>query len=118
MKVLILAGGKGTRMSFLTKNNIPKPMILLNGIPILERIILSFKKNGIKDFILSVNYLHKKIMEYFKDGKKWGVNIEFIIENYPLGSGGSLYYLKDKMQDDFIVCSGDLVLDVDKNKII
>ena len=60
MKVLILAGGKGTRMSSLTKNNIPKPMILLNGIPILERIILSFKKNGIKDFILSVNYLHKK----------------------------------------------------------
>lgn len=118
MKVLILAGGKGTRMSSLTKNNIPKPMILLNGIPILERIILSFKKNGIKDFILSVNYLHKKIMEYFKDGKKWGVNIEFIIENYPLGSGGSLYYLKDKMQDDFIVCSGDLVLDVDINKII
>ena len=118
MKVLILAGGKGTRMSSLTKNNIPKPMILLNGIPILERIILSFKKNGIKNFILSVNYLHKKIMEYFKDGKKWGVNIEFIIENYPLGSGGSLYYLKDKMQDDFIVCSGDLVLDVDINKII
>lgn len=118
MKVYILAGGKGSRLSSLTQNNFPKPMILLNDKPLLEHTINFFKNCGINEFIISVGYLHEKIIDYFKDGKGFGVNIEYIIEEEPIGSGGALFFLKNKIDGDFIVCSGDLLFDIDLTKMI
>lgn len=113
MKALILAGGKGTRLTELTKGLIPKPMAEISGKPILLHAVERLKENGITDLYLSVGYLHEVIQDYFGDGSEFGVHIEYIVENEPLGSGGALYYLKDVMNDDFFVCPGDSIFDVD-----
>ena len=118
VKALILAGGKGTRLAEITQNLIPKPMAKLHGKPILERAILQLKSYGITDIFISVGFMREKITEYFKDGKDFGVNIEYVIEDTPLGSGGALYFLKEKIDCDLIVCSGDILFDVDFNKLI
>lgn len=117
MKAYILAGGKGTRLSTLTKDEIPKPMMKIAGKPILEHTIEKLKNNGILDIIISVGYLHEKIIEYFSDGRKFGVNIRYIIEKEPLGSGGALYYAKEFLDDDFVVCSGDTIFDIDISRM-
>lgn len=113
MQALILAGGKGTRLSELTKNEIPKPMVKMLGKPLLEYAIDRLKENGITDIFISIGHLHEKIEEYFGDGKKFGVNITYLCENEPLGSGGALYFLKGKIDDDFVVCSADAIFDID-----
>ena len=117
MQAYILAGGKGTRLHEITKDEIPKPMANLMGKPILERTIEILKKNGIVDLFISVGHLYEKITEYFGDGSKFGVNIEYVIEDKPLGSGGALYYLKDKLKDDFVICSGDVLFNIDIEKM-
>ena len=117
MQAYILAGGKGTRLHEITKDEIPKPMANLMGKPILERTIEILKKNGIVDLFISVGHLYEKITEYFGDGSKFGVNIEYVIEDKPLGSGGTLYYLKDKLKDDFVICSGDVLFNIDIEKM-
>lgn len=118
MKALIMAGGKGTRLAELTHNEIPKPLVEIAGKPILQRAIESLKSYNVDEIFISVNHLKDKIIDYFKDGKNFGVKINYIVEDEPLGSGGALYYLKDKMQDDFIVCSGDTIFDIDVNKML
>lgn len=118
VKALILAGGKGTRLAEITKNLIPKPLAKIAGKPILERAVLQLKYYGITDIFISVGYLNEKIRDYFGNGEKFGVNIEYIIENEPLGSGGALFYLKEKICDNLIVCPGDVVFDVDFNKML
>lgn len=118
MKALILAGGKGTRLSALTKGLVPKPMAIICGKPILLHTVERLKENGITDLFISVGYLHEVIQDYFGDGSKFGVHIRYIVENEPLGSGGSLYYLKDVMDDDFLVCPGDSVFDVDFDRML
>lgn len=111
MKAVIMAGGKGTRLAALN-GDIPKPMFPILGKPILEYQIESLKQSGIKDIILIVGYLKKVIIEYFGDGKKYGVNIEYIEENEPMGTAGALYYLKSEKKD-FLLLFGDLILDID-----
>lgn len=118
VKALILAGGKGTRLAEITKNIIPKPLAKIAGKPILERAVLQLKYYGITDIFISVGYLNEKIRDYFGNGEKFGVNIEYIIENEPLGSGGALFYLKEKICGNLIVCPGDVVFDVDFNKML
>lgn len=113
MQALILAGGKGTRLSELTKNEIPKPMVKMLGKPLLEYAIDRLKENGITDIFISIGHLHEKIEEYFGNGEKFGVNITYLCENEPLGSGGALYFLKGKIDDDFVVCSADAIFDID-----
>lgn len=113
LTAVILAGGKGTRLSEITKDEIPKPMAVMCGKPILERVVNSLKENGVRDIYISVGHLHEKIVDYFGDGSDFGVNIDYVIERSPLGSGGGLYFLKDKIRGDFLVCSGDTVFDVD-----
>ena len=96
MKALILAGGIGKRLRPLTES-IPKPLIEVNKKPILERIIEWLKENEITEIILSVGYLHEKIKDYFKDGSQWGVKIDYLIEDTPLGTGGPLNLGKKKL---------------------
>lgn len=117
MQAVIMAGGKGTRLQSVAKD-IPKPMVEILNKPILEYQIESLKASGIKDIILIVGYLGEIIKGYFKDGTNWNVNIDYIVEDKPLGTAGALYYLKDKIKNDFILIFGDLLLDIDWNRFM
>lgn len=112
--VAILAGGKGTRLKSRT-GNVPKPMALLLGKPILEHQIELCKKQGFLNIALLVCYEHEFISEYFKDGLKFGVNITYVIENQPRGTAGALSDALDIFSDNFLVLYGDTYLDVDLN---
>jgi len=109
--VVLMAGGKGERLMPLTKNK-PKPMVLLNGKPIIEHIILKASEEGFYNFYISVNYLSKKIQDYFGDGKHLGVKINYIKEKNYLGTAGSLFYLKKKIKESFLVINADVISDI------
>ena len=111
MIAVISAGGKGTRL-FQVTIDIPKPMAKIADKPILEHQITCLRENGIKDIYLLIGYLGDVIKDYFKDGSSFGVNIHYVEEKEPLGSGGALYFLKDIIKDDFIFVFGDLIFDV------
>ena len=118
MKVVIMAGGKGTRLKEITKDEIPKPMVKVLGKTILEHQIDVLKKNDLKDIIIIVGYLGEKIKHYFKDGKDFEVNITYIDEHEPLGTAGSFYYVKNYVKEDFILLFGDIIFDVYLKKMI
>jgi len=108
-KVVLMVGGLGTRLRPLT-DNIPKPMLKVGNKPILETIILNFKKYGFVNFILCVSYKSKIIEEYFKDGKYFGVNIEYIHEDKRMGTAGALSLInKESLLEPFFVMNGDLL---------
>lgn len=116
---VIQAGGMGTRMKELTLDEIPKPMLLLNGKPMLEWQIINIKKYGIKEFVIIIGYLGEKVKEYFGEGSKLGVKIQYIEEKVPLGSAGALAYLKYISDiDDFLFIFGDVMFDLDWQRII
>ena len=117
MKAVIMAGGKGTRLQSIAKN-IPKPMVPILNRPILEYQIDSLKKSGITDVIIIIGYLGNIIRKHFGNGERYGVSIEYIVENMPLGTAGALYYLKGKIKDDFILVFGDLIFDIDFNRFM
>lgn len=120
MKAVIQAGGKGTRISSITQDEIPKPMLMVGGAPILEHQIECLKKSNIDEIIIIIGYLGEKIKSYFGSGEKHGIKISYIEESpeNPLGTAGSLFYLKEKIKEDFILIFGDVFLSVDFNKII
>ena len=107
-KVLILAGGKGTRLRPLTLNT-PKALIEVKGKTLTEWLFDLFKRYGIRDVILSVGYLSDKIRDYFTDGSKFGVNIDYVEEDpeKPLGTAGPLRLAQHLLKDSFIVSNGD-----------
>ena len=115
MIAVIMAGGKGTRIASVTNDEIPKPMLTIGGKPILEHQIACLKNNGVTDIIIVIGHLGSKISDYFGNGKKFGVKIDYIEENEsrPLGTAGSLFYLKNKIKDDFILVFGDVFFDID-----
>jgi D,D-heptose 1,7-bisphosphate phosphatase len=115
MKTIIMAGGRGTRISELFPD-IPKPLIPIDGIPVLEREICSLASQGFRDIVLTVSYLHEKIEEHFGDGSKWGVNIEYLVENTPLGNAGALFKLN--LKEDFLLLNADAMFDVDFNRFV
>jgi len=117
MKTVIMAGGRGTRIASIA-SDIPKPLIKIEGIPVLEREINSLKEQGFTDIILTVSYLGEKIMDYFGDGKKFGVNIEYFFEKEPLGNAGALFRLKDKLTEDFLLLNADSLFDIDFNRFV
>lgn len=112
MKIVIMAGGKGTRIAEVN-SEVPKPMIPIMDKPILQYEIECVKKQGFTDIILVVGYLGKVVQDYFGDGSRFGVSIEYIVEESPLGTAGALYLLKDKIDDDFLLLNGDIIFDVD-----
>lgn len=117
MKTVIMAGGKGTRISTIAQD-IPKPMIRIAGKPVLEHEILCLKKQGYTELIITVSHLANYITNYFGDGSKFGVQIEYFIEEQPLGNAGALFQLKDKLTEDFLLLNADAVFDVDFNRLI
>ncbi|WP_163026487.1 nucleotidyltransferase family protein, partial [Campylobacter showae] len=110
--VVIMAGGLGTRLYPLTKET-PKPMLLVNGKPILERIIDRLMAQGFRNFYISINYLGEQIKNYFKDGSSWGASIRYIEESKRLGTAGALFKLKNNISEPFVIMNGDIVTDLD-----
>ena len=117
MKVVIMAGGKGTRISSVA-SDIPKPMIKIDGIPVLEREIGCLKNQGFDDIIITVSHLGHIIMNYFGDGSAFGVKIKYFVETQPLGNAGALFRLKDELTEDFLLLNADAVFDVDFNRFV
>lgn len=115
MKVVLMAGGRGTRISELFPD-IPKPLIPIDNIPVLEREIISLRNQGFTDIILTIGYMAEKIQEYFGNGEKWGVNISYFVEEKPLGNAGALFFLD--LKDDFLLLNADAVFDVDFNRMV
>ena len=118
MKVVIMAGGRGKGIAELFPD-IPKPLIPIDGMPILEREIRSLSSQGFKDIILTVGYLADKIVDYFGDGSQWGVKIAYFIEKTPLGNAGALFRLREEIGDDsFLLLNADAAFDVDFNRML
>ena len=109
--MIIMAGGKGSRLHPQTENR-PKPMLLVAGIPILEHIIKRARSQGFNHFIIAINYLGQIIEDYFKDGQRFGVKIEYLREDVPLGTAGALSLLSYKPERAFIVTNGDVITDI------
>lgn len=121
MLAIIMAGGRGTRISSVA-SDIPKPMIPICGVPVLEREIECLKKQGFTDIILTVSHMGEVIMDYFKDGSQLGVNIKYYFEKEPLGNAGALFRLRDEIEesgdDSFLLLNADSIFDIDFNRIV
>jgi mannose-1-phosphate guanylyltransferase/phosphomannomutase len=112
MTIVIIAGGKGTRISAVSAD-LPKALIPINGKPVIQHQIELAIRYGFRDFLIIVGYQGEKIMSYLQDGKNYGVRIEYYLEEYPLGTAGALPLVKGRLSDDFFVFYGDTIMDVD-----
>lgn len=110
-KVVLMVGGLGTRLRPLTEKT-PKPMLKVGDKPILETIILNFKKYGFTDIILSVSYKSEMIENYFGNGSKFGVNIKYVHEEKRMGTAGALSLIREKLDEPFFVMNGDLLTNI------
>ena len=110
-KVILMVGGLGTRLRPLT-NDMPKPMLDVGNKPILHTIVENFAKYGYTDIIMCVNYKSEIIKEYFGNGDKFGVKIEYVLESQRMGTAGALSLLQKRPKDDFFVMNGDLLTNV------
>lgn len=116
MKVVIMAGGKGTRIATL-KPDVPKPMIEICGKPILEYQIENLRTYGLDDITIVIGHLGHVIQQYFGDGSKFGVKIDYFVEETPLGTAGALYKMP-QLSDDFLLLCGDVMLNIDFRRFI
>lgn len=116
VRAVILAGGKGTRLMPLTEN-LPKPLVPIGGLPILEIIVRQLRHFGITDLTLSVGHLHGLLEEHFADGAGWGVSIGYSHEAEPLGTAGPVA-LVDRLSDPFLVLNGDLLCSIDYGELV
>lgn len=117
MKVIIIAGGKGKRLGKITRN-VPKPMIKIGGLPVLEHQIRLLKEYGLKDIIILTGYLAEVIEEYFNDGWRFGVKITYIKSDPAIGNADRLKLIEKKLSGDFLVFYGDTMLDIDLKRLI
>ncbi len=109
---VIMAGGVGKRISSLFPD-IPKPLIPIEGVPVLEREISLLRDQGFCDIILTVSYMSDRLISHFGDGSRLGVHIDYFVEETPLGNAGALYEIRDRLSDDFLLLNADTVFDVD-----
>lgn len=116
MKIVIMAGGKGTRISTVN-SELPKPMIPICGEPVLVHIIKNIREQGYRDIVLVVGHLKHIIMDYFQDGTDYGVSIRYVEEERPLGTAGALYYLKEELSEDFLLINGDIIFDINIDRM-
>lgn len=125
MKTVIMAGGKGTRLSPAVPG-IPKPMVKICGKPVLEHEIKCLREQGFREIIITVSHMASEIMNYFgdgsgispSDGKPFGVRIEYFVEEKPLGNAGALFRLKDRLDEDFLLLNADSMFDVDFRRFV
>jgi NDP-sugar pyrophosphorylase family protein len=112
-KAVILAGGKGTRLAPYT-TVLPKPLMPVGDQPILEILLKHLSSSGIRDIVISVGHLAELIVAFFQKGEKWGINIDYAIEDYPLGTMGPLSCIEG-LGSNFFVMNGDILTDLDFN---
>jgi mannose-1-phosphate guanylyltransferase / phosphomannomutase len=117
MKAVVMAGGEGTRLRPLTSNQ-PKPMVPIVGKPCIEHILELSRRYGIEDVIVTVAFLPQAIRSYFGDGEALGMNVEYSVEESPLGTAGSVRLASGRLDDTFLVISGDALCDFDLSKVI
>lgn len=115
--MVIMAGGLGIRMLPLTENT-PKPMLLVEGKPILLHIIERAKSQGFRKFVISVGYLSEKIVEFFGDGSKWEIEISYLYEDSPLGTAGALSNLRISNNLPIVVSNGDVLSNIDYSLLL
>jgi len=113
-KAIILCGGKGTRLEPLTLE-VPKSLITVHKKTLIEHLLDLFKKYNVTEIILAVGHMKDQIIEYFGNGKKFGVHISYIEENIPLGTAGPLKLAKNNLNETFFVTNGDELKDIDLN---
>lgn len=117
MKVVIMSGGRGTRISELF-SDIPKPLISICGKPVLEHEIECLRNDGFTEIILTVSYMAERIIEYFGDGSRLGVHIQYFVEENPLGNAGALFCMKDRLTEDFLLLNADSVFNIDFSRFV
>jgi dTDP-glucose pyrophosphorylase len=115
--MVIMAGGRGTRLGEHTQD-CPKPLLPVGGKPMLEHIIERAKSEGFKEFVLAIHYLGHMIEDYFGDGRKLNINIQYLREKSPLGTAGALGLFLDRPTDAFLVTNGDVLTDIRYSEIL
>lgn len=118
MQAVIMAGGKGTRLRSVTNDEVPKPMALINGKPILQWQIECLRCNGIINIILVIGYLGEKIEKFFGNGSSFGVYISYYREVRPLGTAGALAELSDQLEQTFLLVFGDTIFDISISQML
>ena len=116
-KVVIMAGGLGTRLHPLTEDR-PKPMLDIGGRPLLQTIIENFREQGFRHFYISINYLGEQIQDHFKDGSAWDCDIRYLQESQPLGTAGALSLLPIRPEQPMLVMNGDVLTRVDFKQLL
>lgn len=117
MKIVVIAGGQGTRIASVN-NEIPKAMIPVAGKPVIEHEVELAKRYGFTEFLFLTGHLGHQIAEYFGDGSRWGVSIDYYQEPSPLGTAGALAEVVDRLSEDFFVFYGDTVMDIDLSRML
>ena len=117
MKAIILAGGKGTRLAPYTKI-LPKPLVPIGDMPILEILLRQMKKAGVDQVILTVGHLAELLQAFFQEGHRFGLKIDYSFENKPLGTAGPLSLIADQIDDTFLVTNGDVLTTLDIRDLV
>ena len=117
MKAVVMAGGEGTRLRPLTSNQ-PKPMVPIVGKPCIEHIVELLRGHGMDEVVVTLAFMPQAIRSYFGDGESLGVSIEYSVEELPLGTAGSVRLASEKLDDTFLVISGDALCDVDLGALV
>ena len=117
MTAVLMAGGLGTRVASVD-SSVPKPLLPVAGKPVLTHQIECLRGQGITEIVLVVGHLGRQIVDYYGDGHSLGVQITYIVEETPLGTAGALFYLKDRLKEDFLLLNGDLIFDVDFSRLL
>ena len=117
MKAVVLAGGKGTRLAPYT-SILPKPLMPIGDMPILEIILQQMKKAGITEVILTVGHLAELLRAFFNDGERFGLKIEYSVEEIPLGTAGPLSLVAPSLGETFIVANGDVLTTLDLRDLV
>ena len=116
-RIIFMVGGKGKRLMPLTKK-IPKPMLKIKGIPILERLVEKAKSEGFYNIIFVTNHLKRVIKNHFKSGSQWGVKIKYYNEKNPLGTAGGLSFIKSVNNNPVVVSNGDIITDINYRQLL
>jgi mannose-1-phosphate guanylyltransferase/phosphomannomutase len=117
VKAVVMAGGEGTRLRPLTSNQ-PKPMVPIVGKPCMEHILELLREHGFEDVVVTVAFLPQAIRSYFGDGTSLGLNIQYSVEENPLGTAGSVRLASDALDETFLVISGDALCDIDLRQVV
>src|SRR5688500_14779181 len=117
MRAVVMAGGEGTRLRPLTSNQ-PKPMVPIVGKPCMEHILELLRHHGFEDVIVTLAFMPQAIRSYFGNGEAMGMNIEYSVEEQPLGTAGSVGLARDRLDETFLVISGDALCDIDLGALV